>query len=270
MNKNIKATVLVATLLLSILITSTSSSAAKYKVAETDSLYSISVLFKTSVNKIKKTNNLKSDAIQPGQVIKVPAKSYTVKEGDTLFKIAKKYGISVGAIQKANNKWNEQLKKGTKLILPGVKSNNTSNKSTTTKSNTASKTSTNSKSVISYTNKELDLLARLITAEATGQPYHAMVAVGGVVVNRVQSKEWPSTITEVINHVPAGYYQFTPVKNGYINNPASDIAIKAAKEALAGKDPSKGAMFYFDDSTKNQWLWSKPILARYGAMVFVK
>jgi spore germination cell wall hydrolase CwlJ-like protein len=112
-------------------------------------------------------------------------------------------------------------------------------------------------------------LARLITAETTGQPYEAMVAVGGVVVNRVQSPDWPSSITAVINHVTGGYYQFTPVKNGYINSPPSDIAVKAAWDALYGSDPSNGACFYFDDSSTNQWLWSKPITARIGSMVFV-
>jgi spore germination cell wall hydrolase CwlJ-like protein len=114
------------------------------------------------------------------------------------------------------------------------------------------------------------MLARLITAETTGEPYDAMVAVGAVVVNRVQSSDWPNTITSVINQKIGGYYQFTPVKNGYINNPPSDTAVKAAWDALYGKDPSNGAQFYFDDSSTNQWLWSKTITARIGRMVFVK
>jgi spore germination cell wall hydrolase CwlJ-like protein len=125
-------------------------------------------------------------------------------------------------------------------------------------------------SVIPYTNSELDLLARLIEAEAAGEIYEAKVAVGGVVVNRVQSPEWPNNITNVINHISGGYYQFTPVKNGMISKPASSDSIKAAKAAIYGSDPSKGALFYFDDSSTNQWLWSKTRTAYIDHMVFVK
>jgi spore germination cell wall hydrolase CwlJ-like protein len=97
-----------------------------------------------------------------------------------------------------------------------------------------------------------------------------MVAVGGTVVNRVQSSEWPNSITDVVYQVINGYYQFTPVKNGQINNTPSDAAVKAAWDALYGKDPSNGAQFYFDDSSTNSWLWSRPITVQLGHMVFVK
>jgi spore germination cell wall hydrolase CwlJ-like protein len=110
----------------------------------------------------------------------------------------------------------------------------------------------------------------LITAEATGQPFNAKVGVGAVVVNRVQSKEWPNSINSVINQVIGEYYQFSPVKNGHINKPASKVARKAAWTAIKGGDPSNGAMFYFDDSSTNQWMWSKPHTAYIGNMVFVE
>lgn len=262
--------------LLSFVLFSANVSAATYKVVKNDTLYKISKLFKTPVTTIKKTNNLKSDSIKPGQKLTVSSKIYTVKQGDTLNNIAKTNGISLASLRKANCKWNNTLAVGQKLILPGVKS-------TTTASNTTASTvsykaavsaraveSATKSAVIPYTKAEKDLLARLITAEATGQPFNAMVAIGGVVINRVQSRDWPDTITDVIYDVPGGFYQFTPVKNGFINKPASSIAIKAAGEALLGADPSKGAMFYFDDSSTNRWLWSKPLTARYGKMVFVK
>lgn len=146
---------------------------------------------------------------------------------------------------------------------------NTSKQDDSYKKEQTVKTSKTTKNTISYTNADIDLLARLITAEATGQPYKAMVSVGAVVVNRVQSKEWPNTISKVINHVSAGYYQFSPVKNGYIKKPASKTAIKAAKAALKGIDPTNGAMFYFDDSTNNKFLLEKKVSVKYDNMVFV-
>ena len=68
--------------------------------------------------------------------------------------------------------------------------------------------------VVPYTEQELDLLVRLINAEAFGEPYEGMVAVGAVVINRVLSPHpfWPDTIYDVI--MQPG--QFAPVWNGQI------------------------------------------------------
>lgn len=258
MNRFKKATVFVAGVLISITLYSTTASAADYTILQNDSLHKIGILFNTPVSTLKSDNDLNSDMIYPGQVLDIPAKLHTIKSGDTLFLIAKDYGIALSSLRKANNKWDDLLIPGQKLILPGIQLTSASKE-----------TSTTSKAVISYTQKEVDLLARLITAEASCESYNAMVAVGGVVVNRVQSKEWPNTITTVINHVSGGYYQFTPIKNGMINHAPTDAAVKAAKAAIFGSDPSNGAMFYFDDSSKNEWLWSKPVAARIGSLVFV-
>ncbi|TDT61122.1 cell wall hydrolase [Fonticella tunisiensis] len=226
--------------------------AAAYKVTSGDSLFKISRLFNTTASEIKSTNDLGSDVIYPGQVLNVPAETYTVKSGDTLFLISKRFGISLDALRKANNKWDNLIYPGQKLILP--------------KGNVVS---SQPKAVIPYTQDDLDLLARLIQAEAENQPYSAKVAVGAVVVNRVQSSQFPNTIREVIYQRINGYYQFTPVLNGTINNPASAESRRAACEALNGADPTNGALFYFDDSATNQWLWSKPLAARIDRMVFV-
>lgn len=115
---------------------------------------------------------------------------------------------------------------------------------------------------------DLDLLARLITAEAQGEPYEAQVAVGAVVLNRVQSSAWPDTITTVIYQKIDGYYQFTPVVNGWIDKPAQAEAVKAAKEALSGADPTNGAQFYYDDKCTNQWILAKPVSTQIGHMIF--
>lgn len=257
--------------ILSITISSTTAFAADYTILKNDSLYKISRLFGTTVSTIKSDNHLKSNQIHPGKVLKVKAKTYKVKKGDTLSGIAKKSKVTLASLRRANSKWNDKIKAGQKLLLPAKSTSATAKKTTAAKAAVAyASVSTKSEPVISYTSKELDLLARLITAEATGQPYNAMVGVGAVVVNRVQSSEWPDTVSKVINHVAGGYYQFTPVKNGYIKKPASKTAEKAAKAALNGSDPTKNAMFYFDETSTNSWLWSKPITARFGIMVFAE
>ncbi|MBP1754410.1 MAG: hypothetical protein H6Q59_808 [Firmicutes bacterium] len=226
--------------------------AADYTVQPNDSLYKISRLFQTPISILKQENSLTTDTIYPGQLLYVSAKLHLVVSGDSLYLIAKKYGIPLTSLRQANNKWDDKLLPGQKLIIPGVMP------------------SSSMDAVIPYNDSDLNLLARLIEAEAVGETYEAKIGVGGVVVNRVQSPDWPNTIPAVINHVSGGYYQFTPVKNGMINQPASEESIKAAKAALYGSDPSKGALFYFDDSSTNQWLWAKTKTAYIDSMVFVK
>lgn len=116
--------------------------------------------------------------------------------------------------------------------------------------------------------EDLDLLARLITAEAQGEPFEAQVAVGAVVMNRVKSSDWPNTIKGVIYQKIGEYYQFTPVVNGWINKPAQPEAIEAAKAAMKGSDPTNGAQFYYDDKCTNEWILAKPVSLRVGHMIF--
>lgn len=165
------------------------------------------------------------------------ASYYTVKSGDSLYLISKKYNFSLYSLRRANNKWDNYIYVGQQLKLP-------------------------------YVREDVDVLSRLITAEAENQPYSAKVAVGAVVVNRMYNPNYPKTIYDVIYQIDHGYYQFTPVLNGYINKPATADSIRAAVEALNGSDPTNGALFYFDDSTTNTWLWSKPIATTIGKMVF--
>jgi N-acetylmuramoyl-L-alanine amidase len=228
---------------------------AGYTVQKGDSLYKIGLMFNTSAATIMSDNNLKSTTIYPGQRLEVRAKTHTVKSGDTLYLIAQKYGLSLELLRKVNNKWDNMIYPGQLLNIP----------STGAKGNPGNA----GNSVIPYTQAELDLLARLVRAEAESEPYAAKVAVAAVVVNRVKSDLFPDTITSVIYEVSNGYYQFTPVENGWINKPATQTDKNAALDALRGIDPSNGALYYFDDSATNKWLWSKPIKAWIGRMVYV-
>lgn len=268
-----KTGIFVATALLSLTLFSSYAYAADYTIVQNDSLYQIGLLFRTSANTLMSDNNLSSTTIFPGQKLKVPAEVYTIKSGDTLFLIAARHSIALADLRRANNKWDNLIIPGQKLILPGIKptvSTSGSSQGSTNSSLGSTATSTGSATVISYNNSEVDLLARLIAAEAIGESYDAMIAVGAVVVNRVKSPDWPNSISAVINHVSAGHYQFSPVQNGFIKKPATDATLRAAWAALYGADPSNGAMFYYDSSSTNQWIRSKPVTARIGNMIFAK
>lgn len=227
--------------------------AGTYTVTSGDSLFSIGKLFNSAVSVIKQDNNLSSNTIYPGQALKVQSKTYMVKSGDSLYNIAVKFGVSLDTLRKANNLWSNSIYPGQILNIPGA---------------AWTSGSSSSGAVIPYSTSDLDLLARLITAEADGQPYQAKVGVGAVIVNRVKSGQFPNTIPGVIYQVIDGFYQFTPVENGWIYRPATQDAKDAAYAALHGNDPTRGALFYFDDSATNTWLWSKPIALRVDKMVF--
>ncbi len=231
--------------------------AANYTVQANDSLYGIGQLFSLSSSTIRSDNGLSGNLIYPGQVLYVRSGTYTVKSGDSLYLIAKKLGVNLNSLRKANNKWNNAIYPGQVLNVPASANSN------------SSAAVTSGKAAINYTQAEVDLLARLVRAEAESEPYSAKVGVAAVVVNRVKSNLFPNTITSIIYEKDSGYYQFTPVENGWISRPARDVDRQAALEALKGSDPSNGALYYFDDSATNKWLWSKPILARIGHMVYV-
>lgn len=117
------------------------------------------------------------------------------------------------------------------------------------------------------TNKNLDLLARLIHAEARGEPYEGMVAVGAVVLNRVKDSRFPNTIAGVIYQPGA----FDVVDDGQINLAPNDISIKAARDALNGWDPSYGCIYYFNPATAtSKWIWSRPLVVKIGNHNFCK
>lgn len=103
---------------------------------------------------------------------------------------------------------------------------------------------------------DLDLLARLVRAEAGGEPYQGQVAVAATILHRVESPDYPNTIPGVVYQVVDGRYtQYEPVLNGTINLPADDSARRAVKDAVNGVDPSRGAIgFYNPDKTSNAWV----------------
>lgn len=113
----------------------------------------------------------------------------------------------------------------------------------------------------------VELLAKLINGEARGEPYKGMVAVGAVVLNRVNDSKFPSTIAGVIYQAGA----FDAVSDGQINMTPSTSAYNAARDALNGWDPSGGAIYYFNPATAtNKWIWSRPLTVVIGNHRFCK
>ena len=249
-----------------------------YTVKSGDTLYLISKNFGVSLWELKNLNGIYSDEIWPGQTLYVPQRSpyqeITVNWGDTLYQISQNYGVSIEDLKTINGLWGKELYAGTKLMIPSQTSSPVERPQ-----DLPSRGYINRGQYINYgtgvyhTQGERMLLARLIEAEAEGEPYLGKVAVGAVVVNRVLSDLFPNTITDVIYHVDEiGAYQFEPVLDGRLFSvtPSSD-SYRAADEALGGVDPTGGALFFFNpDKITNKWLLSKPVIYRIGGHVFTK
>ena len=89
----------------------------------------------------------------------------------------------------------------------------------------------------------------------------SLVAVGAVVLNRVEHPSFPNSIAEVIFQPGA----FSCMLDGQWDEPVSDSAWQAARDALAGADPSGGAIYYFNPKTAtNAWIWSREEIITIG------
>lgn len=111
------------------------------------------------------------------------------------------------------------------------------------------------------------LLARCVYGEARGESYKGQVAVAAVVLNRVRSSSFPNTISGVIYQPGA----FSVVSDGQINLTPNDTALKAARDAMNGWDPTGGCLYYYNPAkTSNKWILSRPIMMRIGNHVFCK
>lgn len=125
--------------------------------------------------------------------------------------------------------------------------------------------STSQKTNSVYSSSDVNLLARLIYAEARGETYSGQVAVGAVVLNRVKSSSFPNTISAVI-YQP---YAFTCVSDGQISMSPNSTALSAAKDAMNGWDPSYGSLYYYNPAVAtSKWIFSRKTVVTIGSHVF--
>ena len=112
-----------------------------------------------------------------------------------------------------------------------------------------------------YVSSDHRLLAKLVYAEARGEPYKGQVAVAAVVLNRVSSSSFPNTVSGVIYQSGA----FSCVDNGSINNTPNSSCIRAALDALNGWDPTGGCLYYYNARTaKDKWIFSRTVQTVIG------
>ncbi|HHT42506.1 MAG TPA: LysM peptidoglycan-binding domain-containing protein [Firmicutes bacterium] len=175
---------------------------------------------------------------------------YTVQPGDTLWDIALAHGTSwqeLAALNRINDPTTLQV--GARLRLPS-------------QSGSSAKLVLHDGTTVVVTSEEQDLLARVVYAEANGEPMEGKVAVAAVIFNRVKSAKYPNSVWEVLHQEG----QFTPVQEGRVPTKADASCVDAVKRALAGEDPTGGALFFYNpNTTRAADYWAtKQVIKRIG------
>ena len=118
-----------------------------------------------------------------------------------------------------------------------------------------------------FSSSDVYLLAKVIAAEARGESYTGQVAVGAVVLNRVDSASFPDTVAGVVYQ--KGAFSAVTDSNWSVSPDASSR--KAAQDAINGWDPSGGALYYYNPAkTSNRWIRTRPVITTIGEHIFCK
>ncbi|MDQ0243902.1 N-acetylmuramoyl-L-alanine amidase [Bacillus fengqiuensis] len=168
---------------------------------------------------------------------------HEVHKGESLWILGQQYGVSINELKQANNKYGNIIHIGEKLTIPTA----------------------------AFTSEEQALLEKLVEAEAKGEPFAGKVAVATVVLNRVDSSDFPDTIKEVIYEQTGGSYAFTPVQNGAIHNTPSNETKRAVAEAIATRGGGQESLFFYNPKTaQSDWIKTRPVTAVIGNHTFAK
>ncbi len=118
-----------------------------------------------------------------------------------------------------------------------------------------------------YSSSDVYLLAKVIAAEARGESYIGQVAVGAVVLNRVDSSSFPDTVSGVVYQRGA----FSAVTDSNWSVSPDATSRKAAQDAINGWDPSGGSLYYYNPAkTSNKWIRTRPVVTTIGSHIFCK
>lgn len=240
-------------LVLSLLVSTTAAFALDYRVRSGDTLNAIAARFGVTVEAIMEANDLNDHMIFVDEVLVIPTPAptgsgpvvvtpstseitYTVVSGDTLGRIATRYGTTVAAIKARNGlapgAAGDQIHVGQRLVIGG----------------TNGALGTNRRPAMSASSNDLEVLARIVKGECPANvPWEGKVAVASVVLNRVRSSSFPNSIPGVA-HQPSQFSCYNPgyPRRELYGGSVPSWCYDAAREALAGSDPTYGSTYYFN------------------------
>lgn len=169
------------------------------------------------------------------------------------------FGLPIDGLAGASTK--VKLVKSTKYNRSNVTQNNAPPKKNTPKKPNASNTPNG------FSQNDIQLMSNAVHGESRGEPFIGQVAVAAVILNRVNSANFPNTVSGVIFEPGA----FTAVADGQIWLAPNETSRKAVIDAINGWDPTGEALYYFNPATATSpWIWSRPQIKRIGKHIFCK
>lgn len=215
----------------------------KYTPEKSELSFSVNTHYAARINPGQQLPDV--DDIPKDKIIK-----YNVGPGDTLYDLARDFSTTIGTILALNNKESSALRTGERIKIPihNLTPHQVLNKR--------------------VSKQELDLLARAVYGESRGEPYLGQVAVAAVIINRILSPKFPDTFAEVIYQQG----QFSIVENGQINLTPNQTAYRAARDALKGKDPTNGALYFYNPrtATRVEFFQGRRVITKIGNHLFVE
>lgn len=116
-----------------------------------------------------------------------------------------------------------------------------------------------------YSNADVELLAKVISAEARGESYEGQVAVGAVILNRVAHPSFPDSLSGVVYQKGA----FSCVNDSNWYAAVAESSKRAARDALNGWDPTGGAIYYYNPAkTNDKFMHSRTTIKTIGSHRF--
>ncbi len=129
---------------------------------------------------------------------------------------------------------------------------------------------------VKLSSEDIEVLQRIVEAEATGENVKGKILVANVILNRVRNKDFPDSVKAVVFQRDGSTYQFSPIKDGrYYSVKVSESTKDAIKRVLEGEDYSNGALYFSARSRadKNSMSWFDrhlKFLFKYGGHEFFK
>ncbi len=114
-------------------------------------------------------------------------------------------------------------------------------------------TTENSSRIYHLSKQDYEILLKIVEAEAGGEDENGKLLVANVVLNRVNDPYFPDTVTEVVYQKEQGIYQFSPVKDGRLEQvEISESTQRAVERAVCGEDISRGALYFIARSAVSE------------------